>query len=188
MGEPRKLRCKAKRSGDGQPCKSYAMAGQLVCARHGGMAPQNRAAAAVRIEEDKAKRELARLELEPVTNALEALQHHAAVVVAWRDRCAEMVNKLEERIRFESSLKIEQLRSEVTLWERALDRATVTLSALARAQVDERLAAISQRKADMMAAALSAALQRAGLTSDQAATVRKDFAKRLVVIHAGDAA
>ena len=78
--------------------------------------------------------EIARLQVEPVGNALEALQHHVAVVLRWRDDCAAKVDDLDGRIRYESTQRIEQLRSEIAIWERALDRATLALTALARCQ------------------------------------------------------
>jgi hypothetical protein len=175
------VKCKAH-TRQGRPCGNCAMKGQLVCRLHGGASPQARAAAAARLAEQKALTEIARLDVVPVGNALEALQEHAAVVVAWRDDCAAMVSGLKDRIRFESSVRIEQLRSEVVLWERSLDRATVALTALARCQVDERLAAISERKAEILAEALAASLALAGLEPGQAARVRSDFARRLVLI------
>lgn len=179
------VKCRA-RNRQGRSCGNYAMAGQLVCRLHGGASPQAKAAAAVRLAEQKALTEIARLDVVPINNALEALQEHAAIVVAWRDDCAAMVSGLKDRIRFESSVRIEQLRSEVVLWERALDRATVALTALARCQVDDRLAAISARKAETLAAALAASLALAGMEPEQAARVRGDFARRLVLI-AGEA-
>jgi hypothetical protein len=40
--------CTARRT-DGEPCRAYAVAGASVCSRHGGLAPQVRRAAAVRL-------------------------------------------------------------------------------------------------------------------------------------------
>jgi hypothetical protein len=172
------IRCHAK-THKGEPCGFYAMEGQLVCRKHGGMAPQARVAAKVRQGEEKARRQLARLDLPPVENALEALRQHAAVVIEWRDRTAGMVNVLNGEIRFESSVRLEQLRSEVMLWERALDRATVTLSALARCQVDERLTTIRENDARRIEGALSKALAEAGLTGDAAARARRTFVRHM---------
>jgi hypothetical protein len=185
--KPRGVKCQARKS-NGGPCPQWAMKGQLVCYVHGGASPQAKAKAAVRLAEERAMTEIARLQVEPVGNALEALQQHAGIVVRWRDECAAMAEDLGDRIRYESAQGIEQLRSEMALWERALDRATVTLTALARCQVDERLAQISQRKAEVLAAALAGSLGTAGLSDEQAATVRQDFARRLLAIHASQAA
>ena len=187
MSKPQGIKCQGHKA-NGQPCPSWAMKGQLVCYKHGGASPQAKAAAQVRLAEQKAMTEIARLQVEPVGNALEALQHHVAVVLRWRDDCAAKVDDLDGRIRYESTQRIEQLRSEIAIWERALDRATVALTALARCQTDERLAQISQRTADTLAAALAASLALAHLEPEQATAVRHDFARRLIAIHGTQAA
>jgi hypothetical protein len=180
VGKYPRRRCKANRTGGTAQCGQWAMHGQLVCFHHGGNSPQAKAKAFVRVEEERAMTELARLNVTPVANALEELQRHAGIVLAFRDRVAIAVNKLtDDTLRYEGKLHGEQLRGELGLWERALDRCTVTLTGLARAQVDERLARISQQKADMMAEALSLALADAGLAPEVAADVRKGFARRL---------
>jgi hypothetical protein len=161
------------------------MVGQLVCGNHGGKSPRALLGAKMTLAQDKAMRELARLDLEPVDNALEALQRHAAITVAWRDKCAELVNLLEGRIRYESSVRIEQVRSEILLFERAMDRCTATLAALARCQVDERITTIRERDAQMIAAAMAAALIDAECDGDMAELVRIGFARRLMAISEG---
>lgn len=181
-------RCKSCPKRGRNPGK-WAMEGQEVCEDCGGKAPQTIAAARRRQLEQKARNQLARMGLPPVANALEALAEHAALVIAWRDKCAELVNVLNGEIRYSSPGQgLEQLRAEVGLLERAYDRATVTLSALARLNIDDRLAAIEQQKADMLAAALSAALLEGGVTGDQATEVRREFAARLRVLEGGKAA
>ena len=170
----------------GEPCPHYAMVGQLVCKQHGGKSPQALLAAKMTLGTDRALRELARLDLEPVGNALEALQQHAAIVIAWRDRFAEVVNKLtEESIRYEGKLHGEMLRAEVQVFERAMDRCTATLSALARCQVDERLTTIRENDARMIAAAMAAALADAECDGDMAELVRIGFSRRIMAIAAG---
>ena len=159
------------------------MTGQLVCGKHGGKSPQALLKAKVTLGEDRALRELARLDLAPVDNALEALQQHAAIVIAWRDRFAAVVNKLtEESIRYEGKLHGEMLRAEVQVFERAMDRCTSTLSALARCQVDERLTTIRENDAKMIAAALAAALSDAEVKEEIAELVRIGFGRRLRAI------
>lgn len=53
-GQPH-ARCRAHRKSDGEPCTQRPMHGQGVCKVHGGMASQNRTAAARRLEEDAAR-------------------------------------------------------------------------------------------------------------------------------------
>ena len=50
MSAPQKIRCTARSSRTGEPCKHWAMKGQTVCQTHGGKAPQNLAAAQRRLE------------------------------------------------------------------------------------------------------------------------------------------
>lgn len=175
------IRCKARSAVTGKPCRKYAMAGQKVCDSHGGMTPQALAAVKARRAEEEARYELARLGAPPVTNALEELARLAGQVVAFKDAVAEKVNSLTE-IRYTSKVQIEQLRSELGLWERALDRCVSTLSAMARLKLDERLVAIEEGKAAMLAEAMTCSLAKAGVTGDDATVVRREFARRLRVV------
>ena len=59
------------------------------------------------------------------------------------------------------------MRSELLLWERALDRCTNVLVAMAKLRIDERLAAIEERKTELVAAAVREALARSGATPEQ---------------------
>lgn len=171
----------------GEPCPRYAMIGQLVCQSHGGRAPRAKAAAARRIAEEKARRWLVRREgVEPLGNALEALHELAGEQVAFKDHCGELVRKLlddgEEGIRYRSSMGLEQVRGEVQVYQAASAQATVTLTAIARLNIDERLVRVEEAKAAMIAEALSKSLTKAGITAEAAAQVRREFAKGLKVI------
>jgi hypothetical protein len=173
------VRCKGHLKDGVTPCPRYAMEGQLVCDQCGGKAPQNLIAAKVRKAEARAKAQLARLDLPPVANALEALQKHAAIVVEWRDQCARLVNELKaEELRFESSVHLEQVHSYVVLFERSMDRVTATLAALARCQVDERLTTIRENDSRRIERALTETLSEAGITgSEDLARARRTFVR-----------
>src|SRR5262245_41041046 len=99
----------------------WAMQGQLVCNKHGGGAPQNRAAAARRILDERAAKELARLDVPPVTNPLAELARTAGQAVAFKDAMAAKVNLLAD-VGYQSTMGLEQTKAELGLWERALDR------------------------------------------------------------------
>lgn len=66
-------RCWATAKRSGNQCHGYAMAGQNVCVRHGGGAPQNRKAAARRIAEEKVQALVATYGLKVETTATDAL-------------------------------------------------------------------------------------------------------------------
>jgi hypothetical protein len=170
---------------DGGPCANYAVRGATVCGVHGGRAPQVKAAAEQRILDERAAAELARLDAPPVGNPLEELARLAGQAVAWKDAMAGKVNQLNDAVRFESKLGQEQLRSELLLWERALDRCTNVLVAMAKLRIDERLAAIEERKTEIVAAAVREALARSGATEEQQLEAKQHVVLRLRAIDGG---
>lgn len=177
----RRCQRRSKNTGGGQ-CGGYAMRGQDVCRFHGGASPQAKAAAERRIAEteltEQTQRVLAALDVEPVDNPLTALSELAGQVVAFKDALADRVNTLE-RIRFTDDKGAEQLRAEVALYERAMDRCINVLSTIGRLKIDERLAAISERQADVVISAIEAALAFAGITGEKAADAKKVAARHL---------
>lgn len=159
------LRCKAKRSTDGKPCKAYAMEDSEVCSAHGGRAPQVKAAARRRAVERQVLAELARLDVEPLEDPLSELALVAAQAVAWKNAMAAKVNELTS-LRYEGTGLGEQLRAEVALWERALDRCEHVLTAMARLNIDERLTEIGEIRAGQIISFLTAVLTRFGIPDD----------------------
>jgi hypothetical protein len=113
----------------------------------------------------------------PVDNPLAELQKLAGQVLAWKDAIGRMVNELEE-IRYASEHSGEQLRSEVALFERAMDRCERVLVAMARLNIDERLAKISERQASLVVGVLKGALDDLGIDRTEE-EVRKTMARRL---------
>jgi uncharacterized protein YukE len=120
---------------------------------------------------------MARLDVPPVENALTELAKIAGQVVAWKDALAGKVNALTS-LRYEGESG-EQLRSEVVLWERALDRCEKFLTAMARLDIDERLARVTERQAEQVSAALTAVLAEMGLPAEQQQAARTGLARHL---------
>jgi hypothetical protein len=79
---------------------------------------------------------------------------------------AVKVNALSS-LRYENEAGGEQLRAEVALWERALDRCERFLTAMARLNIDERLAKISEQRAEVIITVFTVALERAGVQGEQ---------------------
>lgn len=144
------------------------------CSWHGGCSPSGRVAGA----EQKARAEIARLDLPPTSDPIGELAKLTAQVIAWKDAMAEQVNSLTS-LRYESFSEDgaggEQLRAEVALWERALDRCERFLTAMARLNIEERMARVTEKQAAMAAEALQAVLGEIGLDDDQ----RRDAQARL---------
>lgn len=152
-------------------------AGVGSCRLHGGSTGTHRTHSVG----EQAKLQLARMDVAPVADPLTALAEIAGQVVAFKDAMAQRVNQLSE-IRFTDERYAEQLRSEVAVFERALDRCERFLSTMARLKIDDRLAAIEQQRVDMVAAALTATLVDLGLSEDQQLEARRGVAARLRLV------
>jgi len=148
--------------------------GHGCCKLHGGNSPSGRMAGA----EQQARSALAQLGVAPVNDPLTMLAQVTGEVVAWKDATATLVNKLTS-VRYDGEFSGEQLRSEIVLWERALDRCEKFLTAMARCNIDERLARVTERQTEIVAAALSAALSEMGISQDQQREARNRVARHL---------
>lgn len=147
------------------------------CRNHGGSTRTHRVAAVT----EQAQQQLARLDVAPVADPLTALAEIAGQVIGFKDVLAARVNALSA-IRFEDVKGAEQLRSEVALFERSLDRCEKFLTSMARLNIDERLAAIEQQKVDMIVAAISGAISDIGLDEEHAAKAQRAVARRLRIV------
>lgn len=81
-------RCTAIARGTGQRCKRFSAPGCTVCVKHGGGAPQVRAAGQRRLTEARARKAAAGLGIPRSVDPHQALLeevHRAAGVVAWLD-------------------------------------------------------------------------------------------------------
>jgi hypothetical protein len=174
------VKCIGKRR-DGSACGAYAIRGGTVCRAHGGQLPRVRAKAEANLLEKRAAAEIAALDVDPVGDPLHQLSVLAAQVLAWRDSMAGQVNNLTS-LRYESfgeGSSGEQLRAEVALWERALDRCERVLVAMARLNIDERLAKISEQQAVLIEQALKAGLADLGLDLETQDRAAKSVARHL---------
>lgn len=156
------------------------------CKLHGGSTPnQSRAAQLVKLESD-ARTLFGKIapEAAPVENPLEMFAAFAGRVMAWLDLMDSLLSDVDSA-RYRGATA-EQIRGEVVLYERAMDRANAVLSAYARLNIDERLAVIAQRQAAMVINGVNAALAYLGVTDDQEREARRIVARHLRSV--GDAA
>ena len=86
--------CIATSRRSGQRCKRPALVGATVCSKHGGSAPQVKAAAARRVEAMKATAALARIgarvEGDPIVLLLDVIAYQAGLVAYWRGRVEQI--------------------------------------------------------------------------------------------------
>jgi hypothetical protein len=123
----------------GGRCPCRALKGQRICGIHGGKAPQNLLIAERRAAKENLEKQVAKLlaahGVTPIENPLEELRELAGQAKAYKDTLAEIVGNLTE-IRYESKAGGEQLRAEVALLERAIDRFGKFLVQMAQLDID----------------------------------------------------
>ncbi len=176
-------RCTARKVHTKEPCGAYAVKGSTVCRMHGGGTPQVKAAAAARLVEQQARRVFGRLGdvSTPITDPLSALANLAGHVNAWMEFLAGRIEDLKS-LTYSSEFSGEQIMGEIQLWERALDRCNAVFGTAARLNIDERLAAITERQAEVVMAAIDAALDAAGVAAEQRVPAKRAAARRLRVV------
>lgn len=134
---------------------------------HGGSAPQVKRAGARRLAESKVRKALDEVGIREVDNPLAELRSLTGEVLAWKDALANHVAALEDRYRHTDDKGGEQLRAEVALYERAMDRAAKVLETWARLGLDSMLAdmevRVQQAQVDRVVAGLEAYRAAAGI-------------------------
>ena len=165
--------CTARAKSTGERCGSYPVKGATVCRVHGGAAVQVREAAKRRLAteavEAEVKATLAFEALEGVEDPLEALSLLASEALAMKESLAARVNSLKS-IRYSAhGSGTEQLRAEVALYERAMDRAAKFLDLLAKSGFEERRVRLAEQQGQLVALALRRIFARLNLSAEQQA-------------------
>jgi len=165
----------------GEPCKNAPVTDSTRCRMHGGKTPKAKARAAQIGIARQARKALADFDLEPVLNPLEALQQHAAEVMALRDYLRDQVSRLEQ-LRYEGGSG-EQVRAELAAYQGALRDTTAVLTAMARLDLDDRIVRINTRieeaKGELLANLIRAILGDLNLTAEQQKLVPTVVPRRL---------
>lgn len=186
--------CKAKAKSTGKRCARYSIEGGTVCRAHGGASKQAKSAAKRRQVEAKAAAEVAaaadavlafRAE-RALENPLDGLARLATEVTAFKDALAARVNALTS-IRYEDMKSAEQLRSEVALYERALDRTARLLETMVKLDFEKRMLALNEAQLDLMADAIRIILDGLDLTQEQQEKVPDVVPRAFEVIEGGKA-
>lgn len=185
--EPRdhgKPLCGGPRKHNAGPCTRPAgwgtgHAGVGRCKMHGGSTPTHERAGQRELLEREAREAFGRLAdvSTPITDPLTALFELAGHVKAWMEFLAGRIADLKTLSH--DSFAGEQIEGEIQLWERALDRCNTVFGTAARLNIDERLAAITERQAEVVMAAINAALDAAGVLPQQRADAQRAAARRL---------
>jgi len=124
---------------------------------------------------------IGRMTIIPVDDPLTEMAKLAGEAIAWKDVIAERVSFLND-IRYDGEKSGEQVRGEVIVFERALDRCNSVLTNMAKLNIDERLARVSEKQAEFVANALTAALNEMGFTLDQQREAKALVANQLRLV------
>lgn len=186
IGPDGNARCSAKaRNAPGGVCHSYKIRNQARCRIHGGSTQRGKEKAAYAKVERQMRAYLEQFDIGPIHDPLTALKTLAGEVVAWKDA---MRAKVEEMDRLHVSTEYgETAKAVVQLFERAMDRASDVLFKIAKLNIDERLAAVTEHQAQMIEEGFFAALEEVGiplLDLDTREKVAVAYAKHLSVIPA----
>jgi hypothetical protein len=169
-------RCTAKTSASGytQQCKQRPIKGGTVCKYHGGVLPQVRRAAAVRLATTSAQRmALKRFKdrngIASTQDAITELERLASEATVFKDVCREAVEELltaGEGFGYESKAG-EQIRAAVVVYERALDRCNTILANCVKLNIAERRQKLNEAEAAILAMAIKNILSRLELSPEQ---------------------
>lgn len=186
------------RHAHGEPgaCRRYAVTGTRppACDNHGANAGSvRRTQAEMGLHEGRLASRLAEIMeasgemlLHPasIDDPLTELLETAAEVKALKEVLRIIAAKLfsENRIRYAHAKVGEQLRIELLLYERAVERFAKILIDISRLRIEDRLAGVQEQTAQMLERALEAALEESGVGLDKQLDARKAFRRHLKVV------
>lgn len=162
MSDPMERRqCTARSKRSGERCKRAPVMGATVCAMHGGKAPQVAAAAEQRQAEARADAAIAELwpglaGMAPVKDPIDLLARTAGALEQMADRVGARVNALNGRVAAGESMS--QLRAEVVLLDRLLDKVIKSSDRLASLGIEEKHIELEQARAELVTSAFLAAM------------------------------
>jgi len=157
-----------RETGEQRRCGRNAVRGLDRCPFHGGNHPAAREMGE-RVMKDRVEQHRLKALIEEhglnedeALNPLLQLQKLGIETLAVKQFFLEEMSKLEGMV-YDDRLGIEQVRQMVQLYERAAERATRLMVDMARLDIDNRLAKITERQGDIIATILEKVLSRLNL-------------------------
>lgn len=162
--------------------------GAVVCKNHGGNLPKAQSAAQLRVANAQATKEaLDRLKADKDRShdTVTEMDRLAAEAIVFKDVCRDRLDTLltNDEIRYKGNAG-EQLRAEVALYERALDRCNTILSTNVRLNIHEKKIELEKAKAVLVASAFRETLNEAGLTKEASQHLMRIFSQKMLAISA----
>lgn len=170
LGPPREMpahvtnpaKCWAIAKRTGLQCEKDPYLAQNVCRMHGGPAPSAKMKAQERIAQFRAQSFLSTLSYEPLEDPYAELLRVASEAVAAKDYFKTQIDSL----RYKSNTG-EQLRAEVALWERAMDRCDKVLGNIVRLGIADRLTRVKEEQAVQVIALIQRVIDQLDLSPAQ---------------------
>lgn len=117
---------------------------------------------------------------DPLSEMLDLAAEVKALKELMRFSVADLVAK--NQVRYSNAKVGEQVRAELLLYERALERTAKILTDISKMRIEERLAGVQEKTADMIERAVNAALEESGVTLEGQVRARKAFRRHLKVV------
>lgn len=160
---------------DGEPCGAHAGPGGY-CVVHGGALPS----VCDREHANWAARKwLGKVDAQPVTDTLKALQQLAGDLEAAREAAWQRVTELGGDARYEHAKAGEQLRGEVEVWLRLTQQSARLLSDIAKIGIEERRVRLAEEQCRLVEEAFARTLIEAGFQPEIRHTLVLSFAARI---------
>lgn len=154
----------------GPPCKRKVPMGEIRCYKHGGRSPATKRAALDRRNEWEARQRLLKQAqtrgIDRIEDAVEELEQIAAEARAFKNICRDRLAAIGDEWRY-SSATGEQLRAEVALYERAIDRCNKILTDYVRLGIADKRVKIAEAQALLLVGVIQSILNRLDLSRDQ---------------------
>lgn len=165
-----------------EPCGRWPATGQDVCRNHGGAAPQAIAAAEERIVTGKAEETIAQLwpglsQQTPIKDPVDLLARTAAALEQMTETVGTRINQNSTAIA--AGKDMTQLRAEVVLLDRLLDKLLKASEGMARLGIAERQVRIEEEQAAIVTTAFRAALAVVQLLPADRDLVVRTFLEKL---------
>lgn len=188
-------KCTGTSTRTGGRCDAWPIKGGTVCVAHGGRAPQVKRKAAERVLIQRAEEALTKVDgrrkqklsdyaSTPVTDPLAALQRVAGDMEQVTAFLKDQVDKLQLEITGYDDKGQEQLRATLAGYMTMLNQSAGVLAAIAKLNIEERMAKVTEAQVMIMMRALEATLATLGITGAPAVNARQVFGKQLRAVGA----
>lgn len=197
------MKCSARKTSTGEPCKNWAIKGATVCRNHGGSAPQVKAAAKRKLQQQGAERALALFnapkDVDPSQALLDLVHWTAGEVEYWREQVRVIAEtdegsltwgKTREKAGGHDTGTTHEAKPHVAyaMLYASQDRLAQYAAAALKAGVDQRRVELAENQGALVASAVKAILAALNLTPEQQELVPTVVPAQLRLLAGGESA